>query len=92
MRATQLFIGQLEALAPESGAAQAMLRDRVDDVLRTLTYREREIIKLRYGLGDGYPYTLEEVGRIFRVTREVVLNIEAKAVLKLKIPALIRLL
>jgi len=76
-----------EALAPESGAAQAMLRDRVDDVLRTLTYREREIIKLRYGLGDGYPYTLEEVGRIFRVTRERVRQIEAKAVRKLQHPA-----
>jgi RNA polymerase sigma factor (sigma-70 family) len=48
-----------------------------------LTYREREVIKLRYGVGDGYSYTLEEVGRIFKVTRERVRLIEAKAVLKL---------
>src|SRR5262249_38707708 len=55
-------------------------------VLKTLTYREREIIKLRYGLGDGYTYTLEEVGRIFKVTRERVRQIEAKAVRKLQHP------
>jgi len=48
-------------------AAQEMLKDRIDSVLKTLTYREREIIKLRYGIGDGYTYTLEEVGRIFKV-------------------------
>ena len=47
-----------------------MLKDKIEQVLKTLTYREREIIKLRYGLGDGYTYTLEEVGRIFKVTRE----------------------
>jgi len=45
-----------------------MLKDRIDVVLKTLSYREREIIKLRYGIGDGYTYTLEEVGRIFKVT------------------------
>ena len=55
-------------------------------MLKTLTYREREIIKLRYGLGDGYTYTLEEVGRIFKVTRERVRQIEAKAVRKLQHP------
>jgi RNA polymerase primary sigma factor len=63
-----------------------MLKDRIDTVLKTLTYREREIIKLRYGLGDGYTYTLEEVGRIFKVTRERVRQIEAKAVRKLQHP------
>ena len=46
-----------------------MLRERINEVLNTLTFREREIIKLRYGIGDGYTYTLEEVGRIFKVTR-----------------------
>jgi RNA polymerase primary sigma factor len=51
-----------------------------------LTYREREIVRLRYGLGDGYTYTLEEVGRIFKVTRERVRQIEAKAVRKLQNP------
>jgi RNA polymerase sigma factor (sigma-70 family) len=49
-----------------------------------LTYREHEIIKLRLGLGDGYTYTLEEVGRIFKVTRERVRNIERKAVEKIR--------
>ncbi|MCA8999179.1 MAG: sigma-70 family RNA polymerase sigma factor, partial [Planctomycetaceae bacterium] len=66
---------------------QEMLKDKIDQVLKTLTYREREIIKLRYGLGDGYTYTLEEVGRIFQVTRERVRQIEAKAVRKLQHPA-----
>jgi len=64
-----------------------MLRDRIEQVLRTLTYREREIIKLRYGLGDGYSYTLEEVGHIFKVTRERIRQIEAKAVRKLQQPS-----
>jgi RNA polymerase primary sigma factor len=63
-----------------------MLKDKIEGVLKTLTYREREIIKLRYGLGDGYTYTLEEVGRIFKVTRERVRQIEAKAVRKLQHP------
>ena len=63
-----------------------MLKEKIDSVLKTLTYREREIIKLRYGLGDGYTYTLEEVGRIFKVTRERVRQIEAKAVRKLQHP------
>ena len=67
-------------------ATQEMLKDKIDQVLKTLTYREREIIKLRYGLGDGYTYTLEEVGRIFKVTRERVRQIEAKAVRKLQHP------
>ena len=55
--------------------------------MKTLTYREREIIKLRYGIGDGYTYTLEEVGRIFKVTRERVRQVEAKAIRKLQHPA-----
>ena len=63
-----------------------MLKDKMKDVLQTLTYREREIIKLRYGLEDGYTYTLEEVGKIFKVTRERVRQIEAKAVKKLQHP------
>jgi RNA polymerase primary sigma factor len=55
-------------------------------ILKTLSYREREIIKLRYGIGDGYTYTLEEVGRIFKVTRERVRQVEAKAIRKLQHP------
>jgi RNA polymerase primary sigma factor len=71
---------------PMSEAARAMLRSKIESLLKTLTYREREIIRLRYGLGDGYTYTLEEVGRIFKVTRERVRQIEAKAVRKLQHP------
>ena len=74
------------AEAPSTVAAHEMLKGKIDGVLKTLTYREREIIKLRYGLGDGYTYTLEEVGRIFKVTRERVRQIEAKAVRKLQHP------
>jgi RNA polymerase primary sigma factor len=71
---------------PAIGATQGMLRHRINKVLKTLSYREREIIKLRYGLGDGYSYTLEEVGHIFKVTRERIRQIEAKAVRKLQQP------
>jgi len=72
--------------SPVNAAGHEMLKDKIENVLKTLTYREREIIKLRYGLGDGYTYTLEEVGRIFKVTRERVRQIEAKAVRKLQHP------
>ncbi|MDR1958231.1 MAG: sigma-70 family RNA polymerase sigma factor [Planctomycetaceae bacterium] len=74
------------AESPSAGATQEMLRVRIAKVLKTLSYREREIIKLRYGLGDGYSYTLEEVGHIFKVTRERIRQIEAKAVRKLQQP------
>jgi RNA polymerase primary sigma factor len=80
------FIEDDAAESPVQAATQEMLKDKIDQVLKTLTYREREIIKLRYGLGDGYTYTLEEVGRIFKVTRERVRQIEAKAVRKLQHP------
>ena len=65
---------------------QEMLKERLGDVMGELSYREREIIKLRYGLTDGYSYTLEEVGKIFSVTRERVRQIESKAVRKLQQP------
>ncbi|MGP1345622.1 MAG: sigma-70 family RNA polymerase sigma factor [Phycisphaerales bacterium] len=80
------FIEDERQEAPAEVAASDMLRKRIDDVLKTLTYREREIIKLRYGIGDGYTYTLEEVGRIFKVTRERVRQVEAKAIRKLQHP------
>ncbi|HMC63652.1 MAG TPA: RNA polymerase sigma factor RpoD [Gemmataceae bacterium] len=80
------FIEDDSVESPVSAATQEMLKDKIERVLKTLTYREREIIKLRYGLGDGYTYTLEEVGRIFKVTRERVRQIEAKAVRKLQHP------
>jgi RNA polymerase primary sigma factor len=63
-----------------------MLKARLNDVMHDLSYREREIIRLRYGLTDGYTYTLEEVGKIFSVTRERVRQIESKAVRKLQQP------
>ena len=80
------FIEDESAESPVQAAGHEMLKERIDDVLSTLTFREREIVKLRYGIGDGYTYTLEEVGRIFRVTRERVRQIEAKAVRKLRHP------
>jgi RNA polymerase primary sigma factor len=80
------FIEDRTAESPVTSATHRMLRDKIEEVLQTLNYREREIIKLRYGIGDGYTYTLEEVGRIFKVTRERVRQIEAKAVLKLQHP------
>ncbi len=80
------FIEDNSVESPVNAATNEMLKDKIEGVLKTLTYREREIIKLRYGLGDGYTYTLEEVGRIFKVTRERVRQIEAKAVRKLQHP------
>lgn len=80
------FIEDQKAESPVAAATHEMLKEKIDDVLDTLTYREREIIKLRYGIGDGYTYTLEEVGRIFKVTRERVRQIEAKAIRKLQHP------
>jgi len=65
---------------------QQALKRRIEDVLAELSHREREILRLRYGLADGYAYTLEEVGQIFSVTRERVRQIEAKAVRKLQQP------
>ena len=80
------FIEDSSCDNPVKNANNDILRQKIEGLLKTLTYREREIIRLRYGLGDGYTYTLEEVGRIFRVTRERVRQIEAKAVRKLQHP------
>ena len=80
------FIEDERQESPADAATNEMLRQRISDVLKTLTYREREILKLRYGIGDGYIYTLEEVGRIFKVTRERVRQVEAKAIRKLQHP------
>lgn len=73
--------------SPIQAASKNMLRDRLLEVIDSLAMREREILKLRFGLGDGYIYTLEEVGRIFKVTRERVRQIEAKALRKLRHPS-----
>ena len=81
------FIEDSDSHNPVRSAAGSILRGKIDELLKTLTYREREIIRLRYGLADGYSYTLEECGRIFKVTRERVRQIEAKAVAKLQSPS-----
>ena len=80
------FIEDGDRSNPIRNASNGLLRDKIDTLLKSLTFREREIIRLRYGLVDGYSYTLEEVGRIFKVTRERVRQIEAKAVSKLQNP------
>jgi RNA polymerase primary sigma factor len=80
------FIEDGSAESPVSAATHQMLKEKIETVLHTLSFREREIIKLRYGIGTGYTYTLEEVGRIFKVTRERVRQIEAKAIRKLQHP------
>jgi len=80
------FVQDTSTENPAKLANNCLLRERIEELLKTLTYREREIIRLRYGLADGYSYTLEEVGRIFKVTRERVRQIEAKAVAKLQNP------
>ncbi|TVR13475.1 MAG: RNA polymerase sigma factor RpoD [Planctomycetota bacterium] len=71
---------------PANISSNEMLKEKITEVLDSLTDREREIICLRYGIGDGYTYTLEEVGRRFNVTRERVRQIEAKAIKKLQHP------
>jgi RNA polymerase primary sigma factor len=72
---------------PSDGAGHQMLQGRIRSLLQTLGYREREIINLRYGLGDGYNYTLEEVASIFKVTRERIRQIEDRALRKLQEPS-----
>ncbi len=81
------FIEDIGAASPAQSAAHAMLREQLTKVLSTLTRREEKVIRLRFGLGDGTPRTLEEVGTIFKVTRERVRQIEAKALKKLQHPS-----
>ncbi len=81
------FVPDDESGAPSDAAARALLRERIEMVLNLLTDRERDVVKMRFGLeGDGSPHTLEEVGRHFRVTRERIRQIEAKALKKLRCP------
>jgi len=81
------FIEDENAPSPARTAVQSMLKDQMTKVLSTLSRREEKVIRLRFGLGDGTPRTLEEVGTIFKVTRERVRQIEAKALRKLRHPS-----
>lgn len=80
------FVDDSRTDKPEKSASNEMLRDKLEAILKTLSPRERDIIRLRYGLDNGYSYTLEELGRIFRVTRERIRQIETKAMKKLQQP------
>jgi len=80
------FIEDKDSKSPVSEAAFTMLKERVEEVLQTLTEREEKVIRRRFGIGDGCPRTLEEVGTEFQVTRERVRQIEAKALRKLRHP------
>ncbi|MDP3919717.1 MAG: RNA polymerase sigma factor RpoD [Candidatus Omnitrophota bacterium] len=80
------FIEDKSAVSPANATAYSMLKEQMDGVLLTLTEREEKVLRLRFGIGDGYPRTLEEVGQIFNVTRERVRQIEAKALRKLRHP------
>jgi len=80
------FIEDKSAISPANATAYSMLKAEMGDVLDSLTEREKKVLQLRFGIGDGYPRTLEEVGSIFRVTRERVRQIEAKALRKLRHP------
>ncbi|MEU4403704.1 MULTISPECIES: RNA polymerase sigma factor RpoD [unclassified Streptosporangium] len=80
------FIEDADAVVPMEAAAFIMLQDQLDDILATLSDREQRIIQLRFGLADGHPRTLEEVGREFGVTRERIRQIESKTLAKLRHP------
>ena len=81
------FIEDQEATSPSENAAYEMLKEQLEDVLDTLTDREENVLRLRFGLDDGRTRTLEEVGKVFGVTRERIRQIEAKALRKLRHPS-----
>lgn len=81
------FIEDQDAKAPAEAAAFELLKEQLEDVLDTLTDREEKVLRLRFGLDDGRPRTLEEVGQVFGVTRERIRQIEAKALRKLRHPS-----
>ena len=81
------FIPDDDALPPDDAASMSLLKEQLADVLKTLTPREEKVLALRFGLEDGNPKTLEEVGKVFNVTRERIRQIEAKALRKLRHPS-----
>jgi RNA polymerase primary sigma factor len=84
------FIEDKSAENPSDMTSYSLLKDKLGDVLSSLTERERKVLELRFGLGDGYSRTLEEVGKQFKVTRERIRQIEAKALRKMRHPTRIR--
>ena len=80
------FVADVNTVTPEGNVESVMLRDHIDALLGDLKERERQVIELRFGLRDGHPRTLEEVGKEFNVTRERIRQIEAKALRKLRNP------
>ncbi len=85
------FLQDEDSKSPNDSATFMLLREKIDEALGALTARERDVLKMRFGLDDGYPHTLEEVGRHFQVTRERIRQIEAKALKKLRHPSKCRL-
>jgi len=81
------FIEDQEAISPPEAASNMILREKIEESLNKLTPREKDVLKMRFGLDDGYSRTLEEVGRHFKVTRERIRQIEAKALKKLRHPS-----
>ena len=81
------FIEDSDSPAPQEAVASMMMREQLNEVLRTLTPREEQVLKLRFGLDDGRTRTLEEVGQVFNITRERIRQIEAKALRKLRHPS-----
>jgi RNA polymerase primary sigma factor len=81
------FIEDKEVTSPSEAAGFVLLQEKISKVLGTLKDREAEILRLRFGLNDGQPQTLEEVGNVYKVTRERVRQIEAKALRKLRHPS-----
>jgi len=81
------FIEDCDSPAPAEAVSYTLLREQLNEVLHTLTPREEQVLKLRFGLDDGRTRTLEEVGKVFNITRERIRQIEAKALRKLRHPS-----
>jgi RNA polymerase primary sigma factor len=81
------FLEDRQVVSPVDAAINVNLREQIDSVLKTLTPREEQVIKMRFGVGDGSEHTLEEVGQRFAVTRERIRQIESKALRKLRHPS-----
>jgi RNA polymerase primary sigma factor len=81
------FLQDIDMLSPNEATTRVVLREKIEEALDQLSIRERDVVRMRFGLDDGYPHTLEEVGNHFRVTRERIRQIEAKALKKLRHPS-----